>query len=265
LQENKQKQKIKTKKQRYREKRRQRGNSSENVLSPIDPNTLIALKSYIKFVDEQIDQTTVCKVNVMDDEVEDQKVDQNVVSDIIINETTTIEDIQSIEETKNNVIVHEIEEIQSNITTTINEKVETDDVKLTSQLNNSLSNGLLIFFKQLPFYQQQEFHSVFTDKYHELKEIHGGGNGNITQNSNIQRVRNKEDQLNALFESVRDIVLQNSPRFFFTILQQVTMILSLNVTPETCEHIENLIDQYETILREFLPDSEAPTRPNTPT
>jgi hypothetical protein len=34
----------------------------------------------------------------------------------------------------------------------------------------------------------------------------GGGNGNITQNSNIQRVRNKQDQLNALFESVRDIV-----------------------------------------------------------
>jgi hypothetical protein len=41
-----------------------------------------------------------------------------------------------------------------------------------------------------------------------------GGNGNITQNSNIQRVRNKQHQLNALFENVRDIVLQNSPRFF---------------------------------------------------
>ena len=42
------------------------------------------------------------------------------------------------------------------------------------------------------------------------------------------------------------------------------MILSLQVTPESCEHIENLIDTYETILREFLPESEAPTRPNTP-
>jgi hypothetical protein len=43
------------------------------------------------------------------------------------------------------------------------------------------------------------------------------------------------------------------------------MILSLRVTPESYEHIENLIDQYLQILREFLPDSEAPTRPNTPT
>ena len=103
-------------------------------------------------------------------------------------------------------------------------------------------------------------HSTDTlNRLNENLEI-GGGNGNITQNINIQRVRNKQDQLNALF----DVVLQNSPRFFFTILQQVTMILSLNVTPETYEHIENLIDQYETILREFLPEGEAPTRPNTP-
>ena len=130
---------------------------------------------------------------------------------------------------------------------------------------NQTANGLLIFFKQLPFYQQQEFHSAFTEKYHELKEIHGGGNGNITQNSNIQRVRNKQHQLNALFESVRDVVLQRTPRYFFTILQQITVILSLRVTPESYEHIENLIDQYLQILREYLPESEAPTRPNTPT
>ena len=44
------------------------------------------------------------------------------------------------------------------------------------------------------------------------------------------------------------------PDFFFTILQQV----------ETFERIEGLIDNYETILREYLPQSEAPTRPNTP-
>ena len=42
------------------------------------------------------------------------------------------------------------------------------------------------------------------------------------------------------------------------------MILSLRVTPESYEHIENLIDQYLQILREFLPEGEAPTRPNTP-
>jgi hypothetical protein len=42
------------------------------------------------------------------------------------------------------------------------------------------------------------------------------------------------------------------------------MILSLRVTPETFERIEGLIDNYETILREYLPEGEAPTRPNTP-
>ena len=73
-------------------------------------------------------------------------------------------------------------------------KTKTNELNYTSQqimqeLNdeNQTANGLLNFFKQLPFYQQQEFHSAFTEKYHELKEIHGGGNGNITQNSNIYK------------------------------------------------------------------------------
>ena len=161
---------MKAKKQRYREKRKLKATSppSEHVLSSIDPNVLVAVKSYIKFVDEQIDQNVKIKVNKVE-----EKLDQSIESDIIINTETTsnakeiimneIEETDNdvneikIEETENNAIVNEIdieetenfeivmeidiEETQSNVK--FDENVEADIKKLTAQLNRSLSNGLL--------------------------------------------------------------------------------------------------------------------------
>ena len=172
--ESKQKQKIKAKKQRYREKRRQREVSSDrsNILSPIDPNTLLALKSYIKLVDEQIDQTNDNDIHI-DNKIEDEIVVNNqsvtveeeketIIITVEEEKTPSIVKIEEIEE--NNIIaVNNNEENNNNI---INENVETDDLKITSQLNNSLSNGLLLtsINNRVNRYGFHEYEIIISDK-----------------------------------------------------------------------------------------------------
>ena len=180
--ESKQKQKIKAKKQRYREKRRQREVSSDrsNILSPIDPNTLLALKSYIKLVDEQIDQTI--KVNVdndIDNKIEDEIVVNNqsvtveeeketIIITVEEEETPSIVKIEEIEEIEENniIVVNNNEEKKNNNNNIINENVETDDLKITSQLNNSLSNGLLLtsINNRVNRYGFHEYEIIISDK-----------------------------------------------------------------------------------------------------